>query len=162
MTITARRAERRDLADLVALARALTDYENRLPEVDELKTFGLTEETLARHCFGPAPLVHALVAEAEDKLVGQLLYCLAFDSNAGAVGIWISDFYVAPAARRGGVGRALLRALAAACPEHDAEWIAWQVKRSNRAAQAFYDRYGARDPDLSYWSSLADLERRLA
>ena len=161
MTPTIRRAQRGDLAQIVAMAKVLTDHENRLPGADEVAICALTEEVLARHCFGKAPLVRALVAETEDGLAGYLLYLLTFDSMAAAVGLWMADLYVAPEARRGGVGRALLRALAAACTEHDATWLAWQVKPQNSTAQAFYDRFGERDPDLSYWSSLVDFKQQL-
>lgn len=142
------------------MAAALTAYEAELAG-DDRRRSALTEAHLARYCFCEAPLIHALIAEADGQAVGYILYHRAFDSETATVGLWMGDLYVEPATRRRGAGRALLAALAEAARGHEAAWIAWQVIPENTAAQAFYDRYGKRDPDPVYWTCLTSLDERL-
>ena len=160
MTLTVRPAEPRDAPRIVEMARALTAHEIEI-DGDRARRCALSEAHLARYCFCDAPLLHALIAERDGLADGYLLYHLAFDCETATVGLWMADLYVEPALRGQGAGRALMAALAAAAQRHEAAWVAWQVMRDNAAAQAFYDRFGERDPDLSYWCSLDALDKRL-
>ena len=161
MPVTVRPAEPRDAPRIVAMAQALTRFEAALVG-DDRRRCKLTEAHLARYCFGTAPLIRALIAEADGQAVGYALYYPTFDSETATAGLWMADLYVEPAARRAGTGRALMAALLRAARGHDAAWIAWQVMRENAVAQAFYDRYGERDPDPVYWTYLTTLDERLA
>ena len=160
MTVSLRPAVPSDAARIVEMARALTGYEAGLS--DGAARCALSEEDLARHCFAEPPLIHALVAEDETALCGYLIYYRIFDTEAAAVGLWMADLYVEPAARGQGIGRALLAALADACEARGAGFVAWQVMAENRSAQAFYDRYGERDPCLSYWCKVDRFARQLS
>lgn len=160
MTVSVRPAATRDAARIVEMARALTDYEAQASRTDA--RCALTENDLMRHCFSGPPLIHALVAEHEETLCGYVVYYRIFDTEAAAVGLWMADLFVEPSARGRGIGRALLAALAAACKEHGAHFVGWQVVEENRDAQAFYDRYGIRDPCLSYWCDLDRFVKRLS
>jgi ribosomal protein S18 acetylase RimI-like enzyme len=77
-----------------------------------------------------------LVAEADGLVVGAVM--AGYEGHRG----WINYLAVAPARRRGGVGRKLMaeaeqRLRAAGCPK-----INLQVRPENRAAVAFYERTG--------------------
>lgn len=58
-------------------------------------------------------------------------------------GAFLSDLYVAPAARRTGVGRALVGAVADDARAGGARWLSWHVGADGAAAQAFYRAVGA-------------------
>jgi len=160
MTLNVRPAVLGDATRIVEMARALTDYEAGLTE--SAARCALSEGDLARHCFAEPPLIHALVADDEGALYGYVIYYRIFDTETAAVGLWMADLFVEPAVRGQGVGRALLAVLADACEEHAASIVGWQVMAENTAAQAFYDRYGERDPALSYWCDVERFEKRLS
>ena len=76
------------------------------------------------------PDFYALVAEVPSVLpglAGMLVYYLIPFSFRARPTLYIKELYVADAARRLGVGEALMRAAAAAALEHDCATIEWQV-----------------------------------
>jgi len=160
--ITIRPAGPDDSEAIVAMATRLTAFERSLGSHDSSRTCRLAVSDLAKHCFCERPLFHILVAERGSGLFGYALYCLVFDTELAAVGLWLGDLYVDPEVRGHGVGLAILRAVAEACQAHDATWIAWQVQRNNIDAQRFYDRFAERDPDLVYWTELKDFRAALS
>jgi GNAT superfamily N-acetyltransferase len=159
--ITIRPAGPDDSEAIVAMAARLTAFERSLGPHESSRICRLTASDLAKHCFCERPLFHVLVAERDSDLFGYVLYCLVFDTELAAVGLWLGDVYVDPEVRGHGVGLAMLRAVAEACRAHDATWIAWQVQRNNIDAQRFYDRFAERDPDLVYWTELKDFRASL-
>lgn len=160
--IAIRPAEPDDSEAIVAMAARLTAFERSLDPREPSRVCRLAPSDLAKHCFGERPLFHVLVAERHSDLLGYVLYCLVFDSELAAVGLWLGDLYVDPEMRGHGAGLAMLRAVAEACRAHDATWIAWQVQRNNIDAQRFYDRFAERDPDLVYWTELEDFRAALS
>ena len=160
MTVTVRPGLAGDAARIVEMAHALTDYEAQATGTKA--QCALTEDELMRHCFSKSPLIHALVAEADDALCGYAIYYRIYDTEAAAVGLWMADLFVEPAARGRGIARALLAALAEAGKAQGASFIGWQVMEGNRAAQGFYDRFGERDPCLSYWCKMDSFTRRVS
>jgi len=77
-----------------------------------------------------------LVAERDGRVVGTVM--AGYDGHRG----WINYLAVEPAARRGGIGRALMEAAvqrlrAAGCPK-----LNLQVRSTNAAVIAFYRRLG--------------------
>lgn len=77
-----------------------------------------------------------LVAEADGQVVGAVM--AGYEGHRG----WINYLAVAPARRRGGLGRTLMdaaeqRLRAAGCPK-----INLQVRPENKGAIAFYERIG--------------------
>ena len=55
----------------------------------------------------------------------------------------MNDLYVEDAARRRGVGRALIGACAAECAARGVPILEWETAPENRQAQALYDGTGA-------------------
>jgi len=99
--------------------------------------------TLRGAMTGPDPRVHALLADIDGRSVGLALYMFTFSTWTSVNGIHLEDLYVEPAARRGGVGRALMSALADIARERGCGRFQWYVLRSNDTARRFYESLGA-------------------
>jgi GNAT superfamily N-acetyltransferase len=102
-----------------------------------------TPEQLQRALFGPAPAVHALVAEAGGKVVGFALWFLNFSTWEGVHGIYLEDLYVEPGHRGSGLGKALLQALAEIAVERGYARFEWSVLDWNTPSIEFYRGLGA-------------------
>lgn len=126
------------------------------------RTSPLTPGDVERLGFGDRPRFAILVAEAEGRLVGYALYYPSFDADHAARGFYLQDLYVAPAARRRGVGRGLMAALARACREDGGCYLFWNALVGNRSGRAFYRAIGAREEPVVTLSLQPDALRRLA
>lgn len=127
-----------DTGDLLRLVRSLAEYE-REPDAVEA-----TEDSLAAALFGPNPKVHAHVAEVDGRVVGMAVWFLSFSTWTGRHSLYLEDIFVDPDARRHGVGRALMRRLAARAVELGCARMEWSVLDWNEPAMAFYRTLGAR------------------
>ena len=131
-----------DVPSLVAMVRELAAYERA---EDQVQT---TDEALHGALFGPfgpegGPFVSALVADSGDRLVGMAVYFVSFSTWTGRHGIYLEDIYVRPDVRRGGVGSALLRALAGEVVSRGFTRLEWSVLDWNSPAIEFYKACGA-------------------
>ncbi len=126
-----------DLAGIVALVRELAEYEKSADQVE------LDEQGLARALFGPDGVATCHVAEVDGEVVGFALWFRTFSTWTGRPGIWLEDLYVRPSARRRGLGRALVRTLAAEAAEAGMARLEWSVLDWNAPARAFYASLGA-------------------
>jgi len=144
--VTVRLAGPGDVADILRLIRALATYEFEPDAVEA------TEESLATSLFAPGAHVHAHVAEVEGRVVGLALWFLNFSTWTGKPGIYLEDFFVDPEIRRGGIGRALFRALAREALARGCARIDWAVLDWNELAMGFYRRIGgARSEGWQPW-----------
>ena len=140
MTVRPIRAD--DVPAVVGLVRELAEYEKALHEVR------LTEEQLTAVLFGDSPALFGHVAIAEDgvagdEVVGVALWFLNFSTWRGTHGIYLEDLYVRPQHRGGGLGRELLRTLAAVCVERGYSRLEWSVLDWNEPSIEFYKAAGA-------------------
>ena len=126
-----------DVPAVVALVRELADYERALSEVH------LTEEQLRASLFGDSPAVFGHVAEDDGAVVGVALWFLNFSTWRGTHGIHLEDLYVQPGHRGRGLGRELLRTLAAVCVERGYSRLEWSVLDWNTPSIEFYEAAGA-------------------
>jgi len=69
------------------------------------------------------------------------VYWMWSTSRAARIGI-MNDLFTAAAARRRGVGEALIQRCLEAVRERGAVLLQWQTARDNRTAQALYERVG--------------------
>jgi GNAT superfamily N-acetyltransferase len=106
MTIEIRAATAADAGTLLELVKALAAYEKK---PDAVKA---TAADLLRDGFGPAPRFEALLAFVDGKPAGFALFFADYSTWEGRTGLFLEDLFVAEAARRRGVGRALLAELA--------------------------------------------------
>lgn len=136
-----RRAREDDVATIDALVRELAVYE-REPDAVEA-----TPDDFRAALFGPDPRAHCHVAEVHSgdgwQVVGMALWYVTFSTWRGRHGIWLEDLFVRPEHRQLGLGRELLRALAAECVERGWPRLEWWVLDWNSPAHGFYRSIGA-------------------
>jgi GNAT superfamily N-acetyltransferase len=126
-----------DVPAVVGLVRELADYERALHEVR------LTEEQLTRCLFGDSPALFGHVAEDDGAVVGVALWFLNFSTWRGTHGIYLEDLFVQPRHRGKGLGKELLRTLAAVCVERGYSRLEWSVLDWNTPSIEFYEAAGA-------------------
>lgn len=110
-------------------------------------TCHFTPDAFRRDGFGDDPAFACLIAELDGRPMGYALYCLDYDTDRMCRSVYLSDLYVESAARRRGVGRALMAAVAAAGRRQGARLMMWNVLRSNAPARRFYATVGEEIPD---------------
>jgi GNAT superfamily N-acetyltransferase len=126
-----------DVPAVVGLVRELAEYEKAASEVR------LTDAQLHDRLFGEAPAVFGHVAEVDGEVVGIALWFLNFSTWRGTHGIYLEDLYVQPGHRGGGLGKELLRTLAAVCVERGYSRLEWSVLDWNTPSIEFYKAAGA-------------------
>jgi GNAT superfamily N-acetyltransferase len=140
--VTVRPIRADDVPAVVGLVRELAEYEQALHEVR------LTEEQLTAVLFGDSPALFGHVAMAEvagapDEVVGVALWFLNFSTWRGTHGVYLEDLYVQPQHRGRGLGKELLRTLAAVCVERGYSRLEWSVLDWNEPSIEFYKAAGA-------------------
>lgn len=125
-----------DLEALMAMAQALAD------ELGDPRP-RLSPGDLLRDGLGAERWFDCLVAEAGGGIVGYASFCRAFELHTGKRRLWLSDLYVAPSARRSGLGCALLAEVARRAGDLGCEAIYWELWRPNAVGRRFYEALGA-------------------
>ena len=101
----------------------------------------------------------AFVAEdSDDAVVGFVLARRRVAPGYGA----LTDLYVTPSARRGGVATALVREVVVAFRSLGIEQLDLDVQVSNAVARSLYARWGLEEEVIVMTSSVDDLDRRLS
>ena len=134
--ITIRSSTPADVATILGFIRDLAAFE-REPDAVEA-----TEETLTAALFGAEPAAEAVIAEDGEPL-GFAIFFHNFSTWTGKRGLYLEDLYVTPAARRLGVGTALLRHLAGIAVARGCARFEWSVLDWNEPAIRFYRAMGA-------------------
>ena len=130
-------AQPRDTAVLLALIRALAEYE-RLTHL----VVG-TEAQLREELFGARPVIEAVVGREDGRAVGFALYFHNFSTFLARRGLYLEDLFVLPEARGRGYGKALMRHVARVAVERDCGRFEWTVLDWNQPAIDFYKSLGA-------------------
>jgi GNAT superfamily N-acetyltransferase len=140
---TVRAIERGDREQWAPLWRAYLDFykTTETPEV--------TNATWSR-LFDPLEPVHGLVAAREETLIG-FAHCL-FQRSTWLVNArcYLQDLYVSPVERGGGVGRALILAVAGTARQAGAESVFWMTHETNATARRLYDAVAERTGFIQY------------
>ena len=123
---------------LLELFRELAVYEHLEHELQA------TEQRLQDALFGERPAAEALIAERGSEVAGYALFFPTFSSFLTTRGVWLEDLFVRPAYRGGGIGKALLAAVAARVRESGGERLEWAALDWNELALGFYRRIGAK------------------
>jgi GNAT superfamily N-acetyltransferase len=137
MNTVIRRATAEDAGQILEFVRALAAFE-RAPDAVEA-----TEEGLIRDGFGPNPLFRCLIADYDGQPAGFALYFFNYSTWVGRPGIYVEDLFVLPEFRRKGIGRALLKQVAAIAVENGCQRLQWEVLDWNTPAIDFYRELGA-------------------
>jgi GNAT superfamily N-acetyltransferase len=126
-----------DVPLVLSLIRELATYE-RAPDA-----VVATEADLLRDGFGEAPLFRTLLAEVDGVPVGFAFFLLAYSTWRGQPTLHLEDLFVRPSARGNGVGRGLMRSLAAEALRLGCGRFVWQVLDWNTPSIRFYESLGA-------------------
>jgi len=135
---TIRPAAAEDAAELLRLIAELAVYEKLSHQAVG------TEEALREALFGARPSCEALLAERAGRPVAFALYFTTFSTFLCKPGLYLEDLFVEPGHRRLGIGRALLRRLAALAAERGCGRFEWRVLDWNEPSIRFYESLGGR------------------
>ncbi|MCR0980492.1 GNAT family N-acetyltransferase [Roseomonas populi] len=130
-----------DVPEVVRLVRELADYERLLDEAVG------TEEDFRTLLFGEGPLLHAVLAEVDGRVVGQALWFNNVSTFTGKPGIYLEDIFVEPGHRGLGIGKAFFRYLARRAVAEGWTRLDWQVLDWNKPSIDFYRGLGADTKD---------------
>jgi GNAT superfamily N-acetyltransferase len=133
-----RRAQARDVPEILALIRDLAEYE-RAPEEATA-----TAEDLLRDGFSEAPRFFVEMAELDGRVAGFAFWFFNYSTWQGRPGLYLEDLFVRPAFRGQGIGKALLVYLAQVALDEGCGRFQWQVLDWNRPAIDFYEALGAK------------------
>jgi GNAT superfamily N-acetyltransferase len=123
---------------VLAFVRELAAYEKLSHEVDA------DEAMIEAALFGPHPSAFCDLAEWDGEPVGFALWFRNFSSFRGRSGIYLEDIFIRPAFRGHGIGKALLRHLAARCLAEGCTRLEWTVLDWNAPSIEFYRAQGAK------------------
>jgi GNAT superfamily N-acetyltransferase len=140
-TITIRRAEARDVPQILAFIRDLAEYERLSHECVA------TEQHLRDSLFGTRPHAEVVFACLDGEPVGFALFFHNYSTFLAQPGIFLEDLFVRPQARGHGVGKLLLQWLARTALERGCGRLEWNVLDWNEPAIGFYKKLGARPMD---------------
>jgi GNAT superfamily N-acetyltransferase len=133
--VTIRAAEPRDLPAVVALVRALAEYE-KLPGPDAAAARRLADDFAAAR-------YSLFVAEAGAQVIGYALYFFTYSTFLAQPSLYLEDLFVHPGARGRGIGERFMRALAGEAVRRGCGRFDWTVLDWNVDAQKFYRSLGA-------------------
>jgi GNAT superfamily N-acetyltransferase len=130
-----------DLPLIAQFIRDLAAYEKLAHEVR------FDEAGLGQRLFGPRPYAEVLIGEIDGVAQGFALFFHNFSTFEGKPGIYLEDLFVRPEARGSGLGKALLKRLAALAVERDCARLEWWVLDWNTPSIGFYKALGAKPMD---------------
>ena len=136
--LTLRPAVPTDAQLILQFIRELAEYER------EPQAAVATEADLLRYAFSEQPLVKITMAEWNGEPAGFALWFLNFSTWEGKPGIYLEDLFVRPAFRGHGIGKSLLKHLAAIAVQEGWTRFQWQVLDWNTPAIEFYEAHGAK------------------
>jgi GNAT superfamily N-acetyltransferase len=149
MNVVIRRAEARDVPQMLALVRELATFEK------EPEAVTVTEEQMRDAGFGRKPVWWGWVAEERSResseptepgagkgLIGMAVCYERYSTWRGRC-LYLEDIVVTEAARGRRVGERLFKACAAFALEQGHHHMLWQVLDWNTEAMRFYVRLGA-------------------
>ena len=136
--------------DLSVTAIVPTDLPHVVKMVHEFATYEEVKnpvrssvESLDTVMFGSSPRLFGFIARQADEAVGVILAYETYSTFSGSPKISVEDFFVRAKCRGGGVGHALIAALARRCLARGYAGLHWRVLDRNAQAIRFYTRLGA-------------------
>ena len=142
-TLAFRSAERKDVPLILNFIRALAEYEHMADQV-------VADEATLEEWLFDRQKAEVLFALLEGREVGFALFFHNFSTFLGRAGLYLEDLFVLPEYRNRGVGKAILRRLAALAVERGCGRLEWWCLDWNVPSIAFYRSLGA-EP-MSDWT----------
>jgi len=144
------------MADLIIRGAIPTDEQSwrRLwalyNEFYEANVAGAVTDATWRRILDPASSIFARVAERNGSFFGFSVSVLHEATWTIAPVCYLEDLFVDPAARGGGVGRALIEDLTTLARERGWARLYWHTAADNAAARRLYDAFGSADGFVRY------------
>ena len=155
-TLTFRSAERKDVPLILNFIRALAEYEHRADQV-------VADEATLEEWLFDRQKAEVIFAVLEGREVGFALFFHNFSTFLGRAGLYLEDLFVLPEYRNRGVGKAILRRLAALAVERRCGRLEWWCLDWNAPSIAFYRSLGAEPmSDWTVYRIAGDTLRALA
>jgi GNAT superfamily N-acetyltransferase len=139
MSVDVQRVGESDLEDLLPLMRGYSDFYEVDPPDEAL--LALSQALIDDPEHEGVQLIARDPGEEGEPLGFATVYWMWSTSRAARIAI-MNDLFVAPSARRRGVGEALIAACLDLARERGAVSLQWQTALDNHTAQALYDRVG--------------------
>jgi GNAT superfamily N-acetyltransferase len=133
-----RSAQPADIPQILTFIRELAEYE-RAPG-----RAVATPADLQRYVFGEHPLAFVVMADWDGAPAGFALWFYSFSTWEGRPGLYLEDLFVRPSFRGLGIGKALLKHLAAVALRRGCTRYVWQVLDWNTPSLEFYKAMGAK------------------
>ena len=134
--MTFRFAQKEDAALILHFIRELAKYEKRPDQVFA------TEEMITEWLF-EKERAEAFFLVVDGKEIGYALFFHNFSTFSGRGGIYLEDWYVDPAFRGRGYGKASLQQLARIASERGCNRMEWTCLDWNKPSLDFYQSLGA-------------------
>ena len=134
---TLRPASSADVPAILECIRRLAEYERLAHECIA------TEAQLRDTLFGATPSAEVVLAFAGEEPAGFALWFQSYSTFLAKPGLYLEDLFVEPEHRGAGIGKALLRHLAALAVERDCGRLEWRVLDWNTPSIRFYESLGA-------------------
>ena len=155
-TLTFRSAERKDVPLILEFIRALAEYEHMADQV-------VADEVTLEEWLFDRRKAEVIFAVLEGKEVGFALFFHNFSTFLGRAGLYLEDLFVLPEVRGRGVGKAILKHLAALAVERGCGRLEWWCLDWNEPSIAFYRSLGAEPmSDWTVYRLAGDTLRNLA
>lgn len=138
--IEIKQASEKDLDLILNFIKKLAEYENLSSSV--VATTELLKEWLFEK-----EKAYVLIAYYNLKPVGFALYFYNFSTFLGKCGIYLEDLFVDVEYRNMGIGKAMIKKLAAIAYENGFERIDWVCLKDNCSSIDIYKRIGAKTKD---------------
>lgn len=135
--VIVRRATPTDAAAMLALIRALAEYEKLEPPD------AAAQERLVRDAFSDKPKFEVYLAECDGTPVGYAFLLETYSTFLALPTLYIEDIFVLPEYRGKGIGDALFRHCVAIAKQRGCGRMEWVTLDWNVSAQNFFKRYGA-------------------
>ena len=150
MMVQIRRAQPRDADAIAKLSAEAATEEGAIS--------GLDADRIRAHAFGPNSLFEAWLAEDRTTRapVGHAVITKAYDIRRGAPMMTLCELYVTAAARRNGVARLIMSAIARRAVDIGARELAITTGVENEVAQRFFAAIGARPQQAAVFVMSAD------
>ncbi len=113
----------------------------------------ITRQTWDRF-FDPNEPVHALVAEADGKIIGLTHYLYHRSTTSLGPVCYLQDLFTRQEARGRGVATALIRAVYDEALRAGASRVYWHTQETNHTAQRVYDKVADRSGFIVYRHTL--------
>lgn len=137
MAVAIRLADSNDAELILSFIRGLAEYER---EPDAVRA---TAASLRAQMEAADPPFECLIADRDGEPAGFALFFRNYSTWTGRPGLYLEDLFVPEAHRGYGVGKALLRRLAAIAVERGWARMEWAVLDWNTPAHGFYRALGA-------------------